>query len=178
MQTCGEPNVTAAESCTGPCTTRPLPSRLMGIPPAAGVVLKGGETLAADLVVDASGRLSKVQSWLAEGGYATPRSVEVNSCVGYSDAVFDVPPEVRRRCNPQAPTTSSTMLSSHALCLTRARPGHGTVMRTPLDVVAHLQASGSKCVTRILKACMTPIRLSIAGQWLDLGRSFEMARIH
>ena len=44
--------------------------------------------------MDASGRLSKVQSWLAEGGYEKPRSVEVNSGVGYSDALFDVPPEV------------------------------------------------------------------------------------
>ena len=74
-------------------------AELMVLCHITGVMLKGGETLAADLVVDASGRLSRVQSWLADGGYAKPRSVEVNSGVSYSDAVFDVPPEVCRRCN-------------------------------------------------------------------------------
>ena len=56
--------------------------------------MRGGQTLAADLIVDASGRMSRVQSWLTEGGYATPRTVEVNPRVGYSGAVFSVPEEV------------------------------------------------------------------------------------
>jgi len=58
------------------------------------VRLKGGETLPADLVVDASGRVSAVLAWLREGGYALPRTVEVNAGVGYSGAIFDVPQEV------------------------------------------------------------------------------------
>ena len=60
----------------------------------AGVRLKDGETLPADLVIDASGRVSAVQRWLQEGGYALPRTVEVNAGVGYSGAIFDVPQEV------------------------------------------------------------------------------------
>ncbi len=45
-------------------------------------------------MVDASGRVSAVQAWLREGGYALPRTVEVNAGVGYSGAIFDVPKEV------------------------------------------------------------------------------------
>ncbi len=58
--------------------------------------MKGGQEVAADLVVDASGRLSRVQSWLVEGGYETPRTVEVNPHLGYSGAVFSAPEEVSR----------------------------------------------------------------------------------
>ena len=61
----------------------------------AGVAMKGGDVLDADLVVDASGRLSRVQGWLTEGGYKTPRSVEVNPRIGYAGSVFSVPEEVR-----------------------------------------------------------------------------------
>lgn len=59
-----------------------------------GVQLKGGAVMAADLVIDASGRRSKVQAWLEEGGYSAPVTVEVDPGVGYSSAIFDVPPEV------------------------------------------------------------------------------------
>lgn len=62
---------------------------------SAGVQLKGGAVLAADLVIDASGRRSKVQKWLAEGGYSAPATVEVDPGVGYTTSIFDVPPEVR-----------------------------------------------------------------------------------
>ena len=77
-------------------TSHDLPMDRMSRPDAgcAGVRLKGGETLPADLVVDASGRVSAVQSWLREGGYAPPRTVEVNAGVGYSGAIFGVPQEV------------------------------------------------------------------------------------
>ena len=65
--------------------------------------LKGGETLVADLVVDTSGRGSKVTSWLKDGGYEAPRSVEVNPNVSYYSTVFEAPQEVRalaRRVHP------------------------------------------------------------------------------
>ena len=60
-----------------------------------GVQLKSGAILAADLVIDASGRRSKVQTWLEEGGYSAPMTFEVDPGVGYSSAIFEVPPEVR-----------------------------------------------------------------------------------
>ena len=37
---------------------------------------------------------TRVQSWLTEGGYETPRSVEVNPRIGYAGAMFSVPEEV------------------------------------------------------------------------------------
>ena len=61
---------------------------------ATGVTLKGGATLPADLVVDASGRHSKLQEWLLEGGFSPPRSVEVDPHMGYTTAIFDLPPKV------------------------------------------------------------------------------------
>ncbi len=60
----------------------------------SGVTLKGGETLGADLVVDTSGRGSKVASWLQAGGYEAPRSVEVNPNVAYYSTVNEAPQEV------------------------------------------------------------------------------------
>ena len=36
---------------------------------------------------------TRVQGWLSEGGYETPRSVEVNPRIGYAGSVFSVPEE-------------------------------------------------------------------------------------
>jgi 2-polyprenyl-6-methoxyphenol hydroxylase-like FAD-dependent oxidoreductase len=47
-------------------------SALDGVPHVAGVTTRGGETLRADLVVDATGRGSKSSKWLAALGAATP----------------------------------------------------------------------------------------------------------
>ena len=61
----------------------------------AGVALRDGDTLCADLVIDASGRQSKVGKWLEAGGYEAPRSVEVNPNICYYSTVFEAPQEVR-----------------------------------------------------------------------------------
>ncbi len=63
----------------------------------AGVKLKDGTVLAADLVVDASGPRGKTRQWLEEGGYPVQdvRTVEVDPHVGYTMEVLDVPDEAR-----------------------------------------------------------------------------------
>jgi flavin-dependent dehydrogenase len=47
--------------------------------------------LAADFVVDASGRMSKVPEWLQQLGYDRPREVTINSHLGYASRVFRPP---------------------------------------------------------------------------------------
>jgi 2-polyprenyl-6-methoxyphenol hydroxylase-like FAD-dependent oxidoreductase len=47
--------------------------------------------LAADLVVDASGRNSKILSWMAEGGYLPPDETVVNAFVGYASRIYARP---------------------------------------------------------------------------------------
>ena len=49
------------------------------------------EDLAADLVVDASGRGSRAPEWLAALGYARPAELVINSFLGYSSRYYAVP---------------------------------------------------------------------------------------
>ncbi len=62
----------------------------------AGVVIEGGKLLAADLVIDASGRRSKIDDWLRNGGYEAPRTVTIDPNVGYQSTYFEAPQEVRK----------------------------------------------------------------------------------
>ena len=50
----------------------------------AGVRLEAAGTLAADFVVDASGRGSHAPDWLAALGYGRPAETEINSHLGYA----------------------------------------------------------------------------------------------
>ncbi|HUR75409.1 MAG TPA: FAD-dependent monooxygenase [Sporichthya sp.] len=58
-----------------------------------GARLQGTEhsLLAADLVIDATGRNSKAAEWLAEFGYAAPATKELRSYVGYATATVRLP---------------------------------------------------------------------------------------
>lgn len=54
------------------------------------------EWLAADLVVDASGRNSALPQWLSQLGYATPEETIVNSFLGYSTRWYEPPKNFQR----------------------------------------------------------------------------------
>ena len=54
-----------------------------------GAVIKG------DLVVDASGRRSKMPAWLAAAGYRPPDEEVIDPKVGYSVRVYEMPEEAR-----------------------------------------------------------------------------------
>lgn len=54
------------------------------------------ETLAADLVVDATGRSSRTPTWLENHGYAAPPTSTVRVDVAYSTVVVDRPPDDNR----------------------------------------------------------------------------------
>jgi flavin-dependent dehydrogenase len=57
----------------------------------------GEETLAADLVVDASGRASQAQRWLEELGYPAPRETVIASHLGYASRYYAPPPGFQAR---------------------------------------------------------------------------------
>ena len=65
-----------------------------------GVVVRreesGTEELAADLVVDATGRTSRTPAWLRRRGYEPPPVDEVHVDLGYSTVLVDRPPDDRR----------------------------------------------------------------------------------
>ncbi len=56
-----------------------------------GVELASGETINADLVVDASGRASQAPKWFEKLGYAPPIDREVRINMGYASQVVRVP---------------------------------------------------------------------------------------
>jgi len=57
-----------------------------------GVRLKGhAEAIAADLVIDASGRSSRAPAWLAGLGYGRPAEQQLNSYIGYATVPVRLP---------------------------------------------------------------------------------------
>ena len=58
--------------------------------------LEGGTSLDADLVIDTSGRRSKIGNWLRDGGYEAPRTLTIDPNVGYQSTYFEAPQEVRK----------------------------------------------------------------------------------
>jgi 2-polyprenyl-6-methoxyphenol hydroxylase-like FAD-dependent oxidoreductase len=57
-------------------------------------VLTGDGRVDADLVVDASGRSSKLPKWLAEAGIVVPEPVEVDSRTGYATRIYTAPEDI------------------------------------------------------------------------------------
>ncbi|MCZ8379321.1 oxidoreductase [Mycobacterium sp. CPCC 205372] len=56
-----------------------------------GVVLDDGEAVAADLVVDATGRGTRLPVWLAQWGFERPREDTVDVGIGYASQRVQVP---------------------------------------------------------------------------------------
>lgn len=57
--------------------------------------MRSGAVIKGDLVVDASGRRSKMPAWLEAAGYQAPAEEEIDPKVGYSVRVYEMPEEVR-----------------------------------------------------------------------------------
>ena len=57
----------------------------------AGLVLKSGVTMDTHLVVDASGRHSRLPQWLSDEGFAVPPVATVNSKLGYATRMYHIP---------------------------------------------------------------------------------------
>lgn len=56
-----------------------------------GLQLSDGSTIAADLVVDASGRNSGTPGWLKAAGYEEPPTVSVAAGLGYASGIYKLP---------------------------------------------------------------------------------------
>lgn len=87
------------------------PSALGGVPHAAGVRLVGGEEIAADLVVDATGRRTPVLSWLAELGARPPLVESEDRGFAYYTRYFTGPERPRRRGPGLVPMGSISLLT-------------------------------------------------------------------
>ena len=61
----------------------------------AGVHLKNGQTVEADLVVDASGKDSGVSKWLEKLGHAVPDTISVASGLRYTYRMYEIPEDQR-----------------------------------------------------------------------------------
>jgi 2-polyprenyl-6-methoxyphenol hydroxylase-like FAD-dependent oxidoreductase len=74
----------------------PGPSAIPGVPHAAGVVTAGGEELAADLVVDATGRRTPSATWLVGLGARPPLEESEDRGFAYYSRYFTgpVPPQL------------------------------------------------------------------------------------
>ncbi|MGH3823153.1 MAG: NAD(P)/FAD-dependent oxidoreductase [Pseudonocardiaceae bacterium] len=59
--------------------------------PLADIDTAGTRELAADLVVDASGRSSRAPVWLSEAGYPMPTMTHVDPNVGYASRIYRIP---------------------------------------------------------------------------------------
>jgi 2-polyprenyl-6-methoxyphenol hydroxylase-like FAD-dependent oxidoreductase len=59
-----------------------------------GAALQSGKTIPADLVIDATGRNSRIPRWLAEHGYARVPQTEIGFDLGYATGRFRVPASV------------------------------------------------------------------------------------
>lgn len=62
-----------------------------GAPRVTGVQLADGTTLAADLVVDASGRSSKAADWMAAAGLQRPDELILDAKLGYATRQYKIP---------------------------------------------------------------------------------------
>ena len=63
----------------------------------AGVHLKGGQMLDADLVVDASGKQSDVSKWLEQLGHKPPSTMTVEAGLQYTCRMYEMPEDPDRK---------------------------------------------------------------------------------
>jgi 2-polyprenyl-6-methoxyphenol hydroxylase-like FAD-dependent oxidoreductase len=65
--------------------------------PSAGERAGAEEELSAELVVDASGRASKMPSWLQAIGYDAPAETVINAHLGYASRIYELPADLHAK---------------------------------------------------------------------------------
>src|SRR5689334_13113894 len=70
-------------------------TRITGVRVRERGLLEQQETLTADLVIEASGRSSKLSQWLTALGYKLPDDEYVTSAIGYSTRYYKMPSDKR-----------------------------------------------------------------------------------
>ena len=59
--------------------------------------LKNGQTLNADLVIDASGKHSDISKWLEQLGHKAPATMTVEAGLQYTYRMYEIPEEPNRK---------------------------------------------------------------------------------
>ena len=100
--------------------------------------------LAAGLVVDASGRMSKVPEWLDQLGYERPREVVINSHLGYASRTFQPPSRpfdwkgLLIAATPDEPRGAGLLpLEGNRWIVTLA--GYGRAFHPPIDEAGYME---------------------------------------
>lgn len=79
------PNVDLMKGVAAGLVASPTGNRI------AGVSVRGAGTVEGDLIVDATGRVSKSSEWLADLGFETPEDKELRSFIGYATVEARLP---------------------------------------------------------------------------------------
>jgi 2-polyprenyl-6-methoxyphenol hydroxylase-like FAD-dependent oxidoreductase len=99
--------------------------------------------LSADLVVDASGRMSKAPEWLEQLGYERPRQTIINSHLGYASRVFRPARHFDWKglligATPDVPTAGAVLpLEGDRWMVTLG--GYGRAHQPPIDEAGYLE---------------------------------------
>jgi 2-polyprenyl-6-methoxyphenol hydroxylase-like FAD-dependent oxidoreductase len=126
------------------------------VPQVTGVVLDGGERLGADLVVDATGRRSKVAGWLGDLGAAAPDTVAEESGFVYYTRYF---------AGPGLPVTRGPAAAEHGSMSVLTIPGdNGTWSVTVWTATADTALRGLRDPERLARAVAA---CPLQAQWLD-----------
>ncbi|CAL5222755.1 g5166 [Coccomyxa viridis] len=115
-----------------------------------GIRLKDGRETKADLVVDASGRRSKLPGWLQEAGYQPPAESHVDSHLGYAMRLYELPDQEKHddswsaiyiRASPDHPRGGIVMKMENQLCHCES-PHCGDHSCTTIPLSFHLRKAG------------------------------------
>lgn len=76
------------------CNTLPIRTHIR--PLLAGLHLKSGQILSADLVIDASGKASNISKWLESIGHRPPSTWSVNAGLKYAYRMYEMTEDADR----------------------------------------------------------------------------------
>jgi 2-polyprenyl-6-methoxyphenol hydroxylase-like FAD-dependent oxidoreductase len=132
------------------------PSAVRGVPHVAGVVTDGGEHLPADLVVDATGRRSPADRWLADLGAVAPVEKAQDAGFVYYTRYFSGPAVPELRGPALCPLGSITALTLEGDNASWSVTLFGTTSDTPLKRLRRTEV-----FDRVVRAC------PLQAHWLD-----------
>ncbi len=123
-------------------------SALPGVPHVTGVRTATGETIRADLVVDATGRRSRSTSWLTGAGARPPHSEATDRGFVYYTRFYTGPTAPSLRGRPLTPVGSISLLTLHGDNDTWSVTIFGTNRDRPLKALR-----APEVFTRVVAAC-------------------------
>lgn len=108
--------------------------------------MRGGEAVAADLVIDASGRSSRLGQWLAEAGWEAPRELVVDAKVGYATRIYRCPEDYS---GPKAVLCGTRPAGTRSGLLAPIEGGRWNVRASTSVAVQHMCLHCSAALCRV-----------------------------